>query len=128
VFYAGEDFGGSVETRLQQQVVRARLLETLSRARPKELVHDYLDQGTADAAVTDLTGRQRGSDEVSREAVQAWAAMREQQKPQGPQLSEAQQAVEAWKRLHERRDMDPEHPPEQDRERAQGREGPELDL
>jgi Ti-type conjugative transfer relaxase TraA len=43
VFYAAEDFGGGVDTKEQRETVRQRMLETLSRARPNELVHDYLD-------------------------------------------------------------------------------------
>jgi ATP-dependent exoDNAse (exonuclease V) alpha subunit len=42
VFYATDDFGGRSSSATEQPV-KARFTETLSRARPKELAHDYLE-------------------------------------------------------------------------------------
>jgi Ti-type conjugative transfer relaxase TraA len=47
VFYGAEDFGARPGADIDRDQVRERFLEVLSRARPKELVHDYLDRGTA---------------------------------------------------------------------------------
>jgi Ti-type conjugative transfer relaxase TraA len=47
VFYAAEDFGARPGADIDRDQVRERFLEVLSRARPKELVHDYLDRDTA---------------------------------------------------------------------------------
>lgn len=60
VFYSAEDFGGQPETRAQRDQVRARLMETLSRARPKELVHDYLEPQQFGDMSSDVAGRSAG--------------------------------------------------------------------
>jgi Ti-type conjugative transfer relaxase TraA len=57
LFYARDDFGGR-GARATDQTVRQRFVETLSRARPKELAHDYLEreprseQGLASPRIT----------------------------------------------------------------------------
>jgi len=43
VFYARDDFGGRAATATDE-TVRQRFMDTLSRARPKELAHDYLER------------------------------------------------------------------------------------
>ena len=43
VFYARDDFGGRGHNATDENV-RQRFVETLSRARPKELAHDYLER------------------------------------------------------------------------------------
>ena len=59
VFYARDDFGGG-ETDATDETVRQRFADTMSRARPKELAHDYLE-------------REPGSDEyLSRLVVSQW--------------------------------------------------------
>jgi Ti-type conjugative transfer relaxase TraA len=45
VFYARDDFGGR-HPKATPDSVRDRFMETLSRARPKELAHDYLEHET----------------------------------------------------------------------------------
>jgi hypothetical protein len=51
VFYASDDFGGRRAGATAAEV-RERFTETLSRARPKELAHDYLErEGLADAGL-----------------------------------------------------------------------------
>jgi hypothetical protein len=42
VFYAGDDFGGRAQGATPESM-QTRFVETLSRARPKELAHDYLE-------------------------------------------------------------------------------------
>ena len=50
MFYATDDFGGRAPDA-DRATVEARLTQTLSRARPKELAHDYLERETwADTA------------------------------------------------------------------------------
>jgi Ti-type conjugative transfer relaxase TraA len=44
VFYATEDFGAPPENRTQSEALQERMFAVLSRARPKELVHDYLER------------------------------------------------------------------------------------
>jgi Ti-type conjugative transfer relaxase TraA len=60
VFYAKDDFGGRSPSATDE-TVRQRFMDTLSRARPKELAHDYLE-------------REPGSDAalVSRLVVSQW--------------------------------------------------------
>jgi Ti-type conjugative transfer relaxase TraA len=55
VFYARDDFGGR-SLSATSETVREHFLETLSRARPKELAHDYLerDPGTESPRVSQL--------------------------------------------------------------------------
>jgi hypothetical protein len=43
VFYASDDFGGR-RPGTTPESVHERFTETLSRARPKELAHDYLER------------------------------------------------------------------------------------
>src|SRR3984957_10282122 len=43
VFYARNDFGGRSQSATDE-TVRQRFVDTLSRARPKELAHDYLER------------------------------------------------------------------------------------
>jgi ATP-dependent exoDNAse (exonuclease V) alpha subunit len=43
VFYAKDDFGGR-NPSATDETVRQRFMDTLSRARPKELAHDYLER------------------------------------------------------------------------------------
>jgi Ti-type conjugative transfer relaxase TraA len=59
VFYASDDFGG--RSGAPESEIRARFIAALSRARPKELAHDYLE-------------REAGSDAalVSRLVVNQW--------------------------------------------------------
>ena len=45
LFYASDDFGGRSH-RATDESVRQRFMDTLSRARPKELAHDYLERET----------------------------------------------------------------------------------
>jgi hypothetical protein len=58
VFYASDDFGGRRPGATAAEI-RERFTETLSRARPKELAHDYLERETTDApSVSDLVVQQ----------------------------------------------------------------------
>jgi hypothetical protein len=76
VFYAGDDFGGR-RTNATPETVHANFTDTLSRARPKELAHDYLERehtpdspllsGPAPSPANDLDARQQA-------AAERWAA------------------------------------------------------
>jgi Ti-type conjugative transfer relaxase TraA len=60
LFYARDDFGGRAPTATDE-TVRQRFMDTLSRARPKELAHDYLERetGTDATLVSQLVVSQR---------------------------------------------------------------------
>ena len=63
MFYAGDDFGG--RSGAPESEIRARFIAALSRARPKELAHDYLEPASgSDAAL------------VSRLVVKEWEKSR----------------------------------------------------
>jgi ATP-dependent exoDNAse (exonuclease V) alpha subunit len=53
VFYAAEDFGAEAGQDVDRQRVRERFMNSLSRARPKEMVHDYLDRESTSESITD---------------------------------------------------------------------------
>lgn len=60
VFYASEDFGAPWhKATLSPAEARRRFLDALSRARPKELVHDYLDREAEPASPGDSKPRSR---------------------------------------------------------------------
>jgi Ti-type conjugative transfer relaxase TraA len=130
VFYAAEDFGLVPENAAQREEVRARLQHALSRARPKELVHDYLDRESAAQAGRvpgggpgrDRAGPRPSIDELQRQGREAWLALQverrakerasEQQRESNQQTLERNdrplsldeqraQGREAWKRLRE---------------------------
>jgi ATP-dependent exoDNAse (exonuclease V) alpha subunit len=87
VFYATDDFGGR-RPGTTPESVHQRFTETLSRARPKELAHDYLERETRSheamvesllptpASANDIDGRQQA-------AAERWAAR--QQQPLAPE-------------------------------------------
>jgi ATP-dependent exoDNAse (exonuclease V) alpha subunit len=58
VFYASDDFGGCAAVATAE-TVKTRFTEALSRARPKELAHDYLERlpTTDTASLADLVAR-----------------------------------------------------------------------
>jgi Ti-type conjugative transfer relaxase TraA len=59
LFYARDDFGGR-NPNATDETVRQRFVDTLSRARPKELAHDYLERelGSDAALVSSLVASQ----------------------------------------------------------------------
>jgi hypothetical protein len=61
VFYASDDFGGRA-AGATGETVKARFTETISRARPKELAHDYLERepSVETATLADLVARDAG--------------------------------------------------------------------
>jgi hypothetical protein len=128
VFYASDDFGGRA-AKATAQTVKARFTESLSRARPKELAHDYLEHlPSADTAfLPDLVAhdaqRARSAERThapspmadlqarQREAAERWQA-RQQEGPKAGQRS--------------RPGHKPTYQPEQRPELR--RDGPEDDL
>jgi Ti-type conjugative transfer relaxase TraA len=134
VVYAAEDFGAVPETPGQREEIRARFMTALSKARPKELAHDYLDR----EAVDRWQAPPRPSiDDLQRQGREAWLAQRAERlaKEQAAELSKRDPSSltlderraagpEAWRRM---RGQEPAPPaPEQDR--GLEREGPELEL
>jgi hypothetical protein len=132
VFYASDDFGGRA-SGANAHTVKARFTETLSRARPKELAHDYLEGlSTAETAtVADLVAREAAK---TREAERTATPMDDVQ-------SRQQQAAERWKARQQEGPKtgqginanithDPGHLPTHERERKPElrRDGPEDDL
>jgi PAS domain-containing protein len=104
--YAAEDFGAVPEDSGQRQEIRARLFTALSRARPKELAHDYLEReasqrNSAVESTSDTHDRSVQSgraakltgwaaiEEQRRRGVEDWLAMREAAKEQEAQLRSA---------------------------------------
>jgi Ti-type conjugative transfer relaxase TraA len=57
MFYASDDFGGR-GLSASAATFKARFTETLSRARPKELAHDYLERDTDSALLSTLVVKQ----------------------------------------------------------------------
>jgi Ti-type conjugative transfer relaxase TraA len=98
VFYARDDFGGR-HPKSTPESVRDRFMETLSRARPKELAHDYLEREVGSHADRVSTLDRRDKDSPSNDletrqqaAAERWAA-REQNQPttaQGIERTRAQ--------------------------------------
>jgi hypothetical protein len=83
VVYAAEDFGSTPETSGQRQEIRARLFTALSRARPKELAHDYLEREAvprSSAAEATRDAPERGLQSVQAEKLTGWAAIEEQRR------------------------------------------------
>jgi hypothetical protein len=59
MFYARDDFGGR-HSNATPETVRERFQDTLARARPKELAHDYLERESREQNRTeDLETRQQ---------------------------------------------------------------------
>jgi Ti-type conjugative transfer relaxase TraA len=135
VFYASDDFGGRA-AGATAETVKARFTEALSRARPKELAHDYLERlPSADtASLADL---------VAREAERARSAETERERgllrpglsPMAELQARQRLAAERWKARQQegpkagqgsRPVHTPSHKPEQKPELR--RDGPEDDL
>jgi Ti-type conjugative transfer relaxase TraA len=83
LFYARDDFGGRSPTATDE-TVRQRFIDTLSRARPKELAHDYLERVPAtDAAL------------VSRLVVNQWEKERNAERKRPDLASSSMQDLDA---------------------------------
>jgi Ti-type conjugative transfer relaxase TraA len=93
VFYAGDDFGGRAAGATAESV-KARFTEALSRARPKELAHDYLEREPTDTATI--------ADLIARNAEKARADERELRPSSMDDIHfRQQQAAERWKAKHQ---------------------------
>jgi hypothetical protein len=128
VYYASDEFGGRA-AGATAEAVKARFTESLSRARPKELAHGYLERlpDVDSASLADLIARDAGRPRSAarghvpspmanlqarqREAAERWKA-RQQEGPRAGQGSRPNHAP-----THQ-----PEHKPEL------RREGPEDEL
>jgi ATP-dependent exoDNAse (exonuclease V) alpha subunit len=138
MFYASDDFGGRSPTATDE-TVRRRFMDTLSKARPKELAHDYLEREPApDSAL------------VSKLVVSQWEKERKADpspsSSAGSSMSDLdarqQAAAERWLKARgnpnpskqqtpsNERTQERDHAPELEKERAPQRDrgGPEDDL
>ena len=138
VFYAGDDFGGRA-VGATADTVKARFVESLARARPKELAHDYLErEPTAEGvSIADFVAHQVAR---SREVEHAPGRTRGPS-PLADLESRQQQAAERWaaRRQHgptagQGADRSPTHAPapnpshENERKPELRHDGPEDDL
>ena len=131
VFYARDDFGGRAH-EATDEAVRRRFMDTLSRARPKELAHDYLEPAT---------GSERSL--VSQLVVSKWEQENSDVCVQSPSPLETndldakqQAAAERW--LKDRKDLtrsnerthEHDHAPDlqDDRRPGRSRGGPEEEF
>jgi hypothetical protein len=137
VFYAGDDFGGRAPGATAESV-KTRFTEALSRARPKELAHDYLEREPIDTATI--------ADLIARNAEQARAPERLRERGLRPSPMEdietrQQQAAERWAARQQEGpkagqgaerspSQSPTHQPAHDREQKPEyrRDGPEDDF
>jgi Ti-type conjugative transfer relaxase TraA len=111
LFYSQEEFGGTAGSQLLAAgLARQQLDYTMSRARPKELAHDYLDlESMREARSQDSAGRtdhpsplDRSLEALQARAREAWAAMRAKGTTVSQSPEEVQrQARENW-RTHQR--------------------------
>jgi len=146
------------ETAGQREEIRARFLGALSKARPKELAHDYLDREAVTSGTERAQVRMPSApeppltlDDIRHQGREAWLAARAERQaqeraaelqPEGnrdrtperappPMTLEEQRAAgrEAWRRLREQGPPAPEaDSQEQERDRGLERKGPELEL
>jgi hypothetical protein len=132
MFYARDDFGGRAHGATDD-TVRQRFTDTLSRARPKELAHDYLE-------------REPGSEQglVSRLVVSQWEKERRADHDRASTTSwdmsnldaKQQAAAERWQKSRKERtpsserDIENERGPSPEKERGpeSTRGGPEDEL
>jgi hypothetical protein len=118
LFYAREDFaaGGKQGAGFDAAATRARFIGMLSRARPKELAHDYLerelDVGSDTQKTASVRPRPPTPDEIQAAARERWLAYRAQvTHGHAPSL-----------------DAGRDHTQEQGHEPARGPEHPDDDL
>jgi Ti-type conjugative transfer relaxase TraA len=127
VFYARDDFGGRSLSATPASV-HDRFTETLSRARPKELAHDYLER-----EVGSPTGRVAGL------VVADWEKRRNADSPSNDLDARQQAAAERWAARQQNapqparddsREANRDHSPHPENENTpeRTRRGPEDDL
>jgi Ti-type conjugative transfer relaxase TraA len=107
LFYAREDFGGRSPSATNE-TVRQRLVETLARARPKDLAHDYLDLDSGPrGAVEGEKGLKDSPEAIQARAREAWAAFRAKDLQSGATPEEARRlARESWQQYRQRQGAD----------------------
>jgi Ti-type conjugative transfer relaxase TraA len=131
VFYASDDFGG--RGGAPESEIRARFIAALSRARPKELAHDYLERlGTDEAGLlSSLVVQQWQKDRASGHTPSPNAA------PAKPNDLDAKQqaAAERWAARQKNplvpgQDSDPskDHSPNRNARPELKHDGPDPDL
>ena len=74
--FASEDFEAPWAMKsITAPEARERLAAVLSRARPKELVHDYLDRGTDESHPQDNVRSAESIESLQQKAVERWREM-----------------------------------------------------
>jgi hypothetical protein len=104
LFYAQEDFArGRAEGTPDPHEAKRNLEYTLSRARPKELAHDYLDPGVADKQPAAAEEHHDNSPQaIQARAREAWAAARAKDLQSGASPEDIQRlARERWQQYRE---------------------------
>jgi Ti-type conjugative transfer relaxase TraA len=99
LFYAQDEFAGStwIGRAVDPGEARRQLEYTLSRARPKELAHDYLEAGGEAQAGGYLDNSPAA---VRKRALEAWRALRAKEPPLSAEEVKAQ-AIKRWRALRE---------------------------
>jgi hypothetical protein len=110
VFYGMEDFGSPYSDFVSPAQARDRLFNVLSRARAKELAHDYLDHEAEQGARRSSSHSQ----DITFESIEA----------------AQKQAAQRWLELHEQGAFEPtaEHQHGLAREQSHARDGPDLEI
>jgi Ti-type conjugative transfer relaxase TraA len=96
LYYAQDEFSALSGSQSETDPAEARrqLEYTLSRARPKELAHDYLDPATEEERAERSVDNSQ--DAVRRRAIETWKAMREKEgKLSAEQVRD--RAIERWR-------------------------------
>jgi len=76
LFYTPKDFRPPwVETEISPSEARTRLVDTLSRARSKDLIHDYLETDTELSPVRHQEEATESIESLQQQAVQRWSEL-----------------------------------------------------
>jgi Ti-type conjugative transfer relaxase TraA len=104
LFYARDDFGGRSPSATPEST-HERFMEILSRARPKELAHDYLDSSaTPNEPVTAEEQLNNSPEAIQARAREAWAAARAKDPQSGASPEDIQRlARERWQEYRQGR-------------------------
>lgn len=144
VFYAADDFGGC-RVGATAADVKAKFTEALSRARPKELAHDYLEGGWASPPLTEAIakrlarsatlgqsaaadGASAAEEKLSVEEMQCrareqWLALKAQQPDQALSIEEQQRrSRERWREYQQSKGKESERGQQAGREKEQAQE------
>ena len=107
LFYAQDEFAGKRGEGVPDAAEAKRNLEyTLSRARPKELAHDYLEAGFGDKQPTAAEDLDNSPEAIQARAREAWAAARAKDLGAGSSEEIQRLARERWQQYRQGQDLD----------------------